>query len=55
MANDIFISHAQKDTSIAVQIANGLEESGYTTWYYERDSFPGPSYLEQVEQAIAQS
>jgi hypothetical protein len=48
----IFISYVEEDSADAQQIAQGLESSGYTTWYYERDSLPGPSYLSQVGKAI---
>jgi MFS family permease len=51
----IFISHVEEDADIALEIALGLEEAGYTTWYYELDSIPGPSYLIQTGQAIEQS
>jgi hypothetical protein len=40
---DIFISHVEEDSAVALQIAHGLEAVGYTTWYYERDSVPGLS------------
>ncbi len=48
----IFISHAQEDSSIAIQTAEALEAKGYNTWYYERDSLPGPAYLAQMGEAI---
>ncbi len=51
----IFISHVEEDQKIALEIAKGLEEAGYTTWYYERDGIPGVGYLEQVGKAIDQS
>ena len=51
----IFISHTEKDSKIALQIAKGLEEAGYATWYYERDSLPGVSYLIQDSIAIMES
>lgn len=50
--SDVFISHAEPDEAVARALAAGLEEAGYTTWYYERDSVPGPSYLIQTGQAI---
>lgn len=52
---DAFVSHVEEDQELALQIANGLEEAGYKTWYYERDSLPGPPYLTQVGEAIEQS
>jgi len=53
--SDIFISYVEEDARIVLQLAEGLEAAGYTTWYYERDSLPGPSYLLQIIQAIEQS
>jgi hypothetical protein len=49
----VFISHAEEDQALALEIARGLEQAGYSTWYYERDSSPGLSYLLQVHRAIA--
>ena len=51
---DVFISHVEQDSDIALEIALGLEESGFTTWFYELDSVPGPSYLVQTGQAVEQ-
>jgi len=51
----IFISHVEEDSSIALQIAGALEAKGYRTWYYERDSVPGPAYLAQMGEAIEES
>ncbi len=48
----IFISHVAEDSSIAIQAAEALEAKGYNTWYYERDSVPGPAYLAQMGEAI---
>jgi hypothetical protein len=36
-------------------VAKGLESAGYTTWLYERDTVPGPTYLIQVDWAIEQA
>lgn len=52
---DVFISHVEEDTDIALEIAIGLEEAGYTTWSYKVDSIPGPSYLVQTGEAIEAS
>ncbi len=52
--SDVFISHVEKDSDIALEIALGLEEAGFTTWCYELDTIPGPSYLVQTGQAVEQ-
>ena len=52
---DVFIAHVEEDAEVALEIALGLEEAGYTTWCYEVDSIPGPSYLIQTGEAIEQS
>jgi len=51
----IFISHIENDSAVAFEIAKGIEKAGYETWYHERDSLPGPSYLVQTSQAIIKS
>src|SRR5947208_11982670 len=53
--SQVFISHVADDAATARELAGGLEEAGYTTWFYERDSLPGPPYVTQILQAIAQS
>ncbi|MFC2021478.1 toll/interleukin-1 receptor domain-containing protein [Chloroflexota bacterium] len=50
--SDIFISHVEEDSVVALEIALELEEAGYTTWSYEIDSMPGPSYLVQTGEAV---
>lgn len=50
----VFISHVEEDQALALEIARGLEAVGFSTWYYERDSEPGISYLLQVHAAIEQ-
>ncbi len=39
----VFVSHVAEDSALAVRLARGLEDAGYATWYYERDSLPGAS------------
>jgi hypothetical protein len=51
----IFISYVEEDSEIARSIATGLEQAGYLTWYYERDSLPGANYLWQIGEAIEQA
>jgi tetratricopeptide (TPR) repeat protein len=53
--SDIFISHVEEDTDLALETAQGLEAAGYETWCYERDGYPGPDYLNQVDRAIVES
>jgi hypothetical protein len=50
--SQVFISHIEEEQNVAEEIARGLEEAGYTVWYYERDSYPGTDYLQQVDRAI---
>jgi hypothetical protein len=53
--HDIFIAHVEEDANVALEIALGLEEVGYTTWCYEVDSIPGQSYLIQTGRAVEES
>ncbi len=52
MKHDIFVAHVEEDFDIALEIALGLEQAGHSTWTYEADSIPGPSYLVQTGQAV---
>ena len=52
---DVFVSHVEEDAADALEIADALEAVGYSTWCYERDSIPGPSYLVQTGDAVEQS
>ena len=36
----VFISHVVENAATARELAGALEEAGYTTWFYERDSLP---------------
>jgi hypothetical protein len=51
----VFISHVKEDGKIAEAIAKDLEKAGYASWYYERDSLPGQSYILTTSTAIEQS
>ena len=53
--SDVFIAHVEEDAEVALEIVLGLEQAGYTTWCYEVDSIPGPSYLIQTGQAVEQA
>lgn len=46
---DIFISYVEEDGDVAAELARGIEDAGYSAWYHERDSVPGPSYLIQFK------
>jgi hypothetical protein len=48
----VFISHVEEDAPLALALADRLEKKGYSTWYYERDTLPGISYLEQTGNAV---
>jgi hypothetical protein len=52
---DVFISHVEEDRAVALELADALDAAGYSTWCYERDTIPGPSYLLQTSRAIAES
>jgi hypothetical protein len=53
--HDLFISYTEADSDTVSELAKGLENAGYHTWYYERDSLPGPAYLKQVIENINNS
>lgn len=52
--SQLFISHAEEDQEIAVEIGSKLEQRGFGVWYYERDGVPGADYLDQMGDAIEQ-
>jgi hypothetical protein len=54
-SGNIFISYAKEDSKIAKEIAKNLETEGFATWYYERDSIPGQSYIIATSKAIEQA
>jgi hypothetical protein len=49
---DIFISYVEENSCLAIDLAHTLESLGLSTWYYERDTVPGRSYLLQIGEAI---
>ena len=48
----VFISHSEMDFAAVKEIVTILEHAGYRTWFFERDSVPGTSYLVQIQDAI---
>lgn len=48
----VFISHVEEEKEVALEIAHALEHAGVSVWYYERDSKPGLTYLQQITEAI---
>ena len=53
--NDVFISHVEEDADVALALALELERSGYSTWCYELDSVPGPTYFQQTRGAVVEA
>jgi sugar lactone lactonase YvrE len=51
----IFISHAKEDAGVALKIAEILEQTGYKSWYYERDNCPDCLNNSLINMAVAQS
>lgn len=52
---DVFISHIEADSYVALNIALGLEKSGYSTWCYEIDNSINENYIEQSAEEIDNS
>jgi MoxR-like ATPase len=55
MSQQVFISHAFKDQSIALAIASHLEEAGISVWLAPRDLAPARSFPQQLVTAIKNS
>ena len=55
LSADIFVSYVEEDSAVALEIVEGLEADGYSTWCYELNSVPGVSYLLQTSRAIEQA
>lgn len=49
---NVYICHAGEDSELAREFADALERQGFSTWYYERDTLPGISYVAQCAEAI---
>lgn len=50
--NQIFISHAHQDETIALQLAKTLEENGWKTWFTRRDIQAGESWGEAIDRGL---
>jgi hypothetical protein len=53
-AASVFVSHAEEQSDMALQLAGELDRAGCSAWVYERDALPGVPYLVQTGQAIEQ-
>jgi TolB-like protein len=51
---NVFLSHVAEDRDLMLRLAQAIEQAGFSTWYYERDCIPGPSYLLQTGEAVEQ-
>lgn len=50
---DVFVSYAAEDGEVARYVAEGLEEAGYTIWYYQKHGqTPGADYLDNIGQGV---
>lgn len=52
---NVYVCHAGEDSGLACDLAESLERRGFSTWYYERDTLPGISYVSQCANAIERS
>src|ERR1043166_491966 len=50
-----FISYVEEDSAVAEAVAAALAAKGRTSWRYQTNSIPGPSYLAQASRAISSS
>lgn len=51
----VYLWHSSDESLVARQLADCLEEAGYSTWYYQRDALPGIPFLQQTRDAIRRS
>ncbi len=51
----VFISYAQADQSVAQQIASGLRDAGLKVWFDEWALLPGDSIRERIEEGLRAS
>jgi len=51
----IFISYAEEDSDIALEIAQALRVEGYGTWTFQENNTFARSYLEEIDEAIEKS
>lgn len=55
MAHDVFISHSQRNKTVADALCAGLEAGGIRCWIAPRDVLPGRSFAGEITRAINQS
>ncbi len=55
MAHDVFISHSNKDKTIADAVCSTLEKRGIRCWIAPRDVLPGQSWPAAIVEAISNS
>ena len=55
MAHDVFISHSEKDKTIADAVCAKLEAEGIRCWIAPRDVMPGREWSECIIEAIKQA
>ena len=51
-SQQLFVSYVEEDSELAFALGEELERAGYSSWLYELDTMPGPSYLQQTGSAI---
>src|SRR5579862_3972525 len=52
---EVFISHINEDYDVALELALELEKARCSTWCYELDAIPGPTYLDNTRRALEQT
>jgi hypothetical protein len=55
MAHDVFISHSNKDKTVADAVCSTLEKRGIRCWIAPRDVLPGQSWPAAIVEAISNS
>jgi hypothetical protein len=53
--HNFYLCHAGEDSPLARQLAQALEQRGYSSWRYGHDALPGVSFFAQTSAAIQQA